>query len=42
MDKSDLAKFVDSEGERKKESGKKSSFFELLDLLDFRDDLRYK
>ena len=41
MNKRDLPKFVDfrKETEVKRE---KNSFFELLDIMDFRDDLNYK
>lgn len=42
MNRRYLAKFIDLKSEMKKEKSEKSSFFELLDLIDFRDDLRYK
>ena len=42
MNRRNLTRFADIKGEVEKQEGKSHSFFELLDLLDFKDDLRYK
>ena len=42
MNRRDLTRFVDLKNETNEGKREKVSFFELLDIIDFRDDLRYK
>ena len=43
MNRRDLIRFVDIREEfAKKKKGDSFSFFDRLDVIDFRDDLRYK
>ena len=42
VNRKNLIRFVDIGKEAEKNNSEKPSFLELLNLIDFRDDLRYK